>query len=748
VNKTCRFLASVCLCSLLPATAPALAGDDAGVDWPGWRGPAHDGVSTETGWSPVSRDEPLWTKHIGFGHSSFAVANGRLYAMGYDLERKLDVVYCLDPQTGEEQWTHTYPAEHWNEGHDGGTCTTPTVDGDTIYTSNREGKLFALRADTGSVLWSHEMQPELGVTPPRWGFSGSPVVVDDMIVMNVSKLAAYEKATGTLAWVTEKEYGNAYSTPIEFDFNGRPSMLVLNGLGLAVIDRADGSEITFHPWTRNPERAVYGSTPVVVGNRIFISASSGTGCVMLEPNEEDGLDVVWESRVMRTAYSGAILYEGHLYGFDASILKCIDLEGNEKWRERGIGLGAVALVGGRLLVIGAKGELIIAEANPEKYVELSREKVLDGGAFWSTPVLSHGLAFARNSLGDMVCRDYRATRESRHGPRLAGAGALPSAQVLLARHVEAIGDGDAVGGMTGVHLTGAGEQHGGGPIETCDAELTWVAGGPDTGAFVWRFSSGLDFGYTPKMGWRMSQSGPAVLEPDDIALIREVGDLQRVLTKAWGYASLETVESRVFDDRPCYVVAAELEGGAKRTLYFEVESGLLAGQEGEDVPLWIFDDYRSVGAVKVPMEWSFFDAESGSMTLAKFSEASADAPAAASLQPPPLITMMTRSPEEKEAANEALRAKHGDLVGKYVLASGSMAGTPITIDIGDGGIRLAFGPQPPGFLSEPDEEHRLFLMAQPQIYIAATPRAGGDGHDIVLWAYGNEFGRIERAEEE
>jgi outer membrane protein assembly factor BamB len=733
-------IVALCLGALVATTVPALAA--AGADWPQWRGPDRTGVSAETGWSAAGRDEPLWSRNIGFGHSSFAVADGRLFAMGYDLERKLDVVHCLDPATGEEQWTHTYPAEFWNEGHDGGTCTTPAVDGDTVYTSNREGKLFALAADTGSILWQHDMQSELGVAPPRWGFSGSPVVVDDLVVLNVAKLAAYEKSTGEFRWITEKEYGNAYSTPIEYELDGRPAVLLLNGLGLAVIDRTDGSEITFHPWTQNPERAVYGATPIVIGDRIFISAASGGGCAMLEPSEEDGLDVVWESRAMRSNYAGPVLYEGHLYGFDASILKCIDLEGTEQWRERGIGVGAVVVVGGRLVVIGAKGELIVAEATPERYVELSREKVLDGGAFWSTPVLSHGLVYARNSLGDMVCRDHRPSPEVATAARPDLPAALPAPETLLARHVEAMGGADALRGVTAVHLTGRGEQHGGGPIERCDAELSWSA----RGAFVWRFSSGLDFGYNPRLGWRLSMAGPAVLEEDRIATIRETGDLHRLLEPGWGYGALETIETRVFDDRPCYVVSAATADGAGRTLYFDAETGFLAGRDGDDLPLWVFGDYRPVGGVRLPMEWSFFASDSGSMTLARFSEGTLDDDDDTRLEPPMLIRMMTRSPEEKEEANATLRAKYADLVGSYRLATGSMAGTPMAISIGDGGIRLTFGPDPPDFLAEPDDEGRMFVMSNRQIHITVKQDDAGGDPEIILYAYGDEFGRLERAD--
>ncbi len=724
-------------CCWTLVAAPALAGSENEADWPRWRGAEATGVSPETGWSPAGTNGTLWAKNIGFGHSSFAVANGRLYAMGYDNERGLDVIHCMNPETGEEIWTHTYEADFWNEGHDGGTCTTPAVDGDMVYASNREGRLFALRADSGSVVWSRDLQEELGVTPPRWGFSGSPVIVGDTVIANVGTLSAYDKSTGVHKWTSERELGNAYSTPIEYDWFGRPCVLVLNGLGLAAIDRNDGSEIAFHPWSRNPDRSIYGATPVIVGEHLFISANSGGGCVMLTPKQDGTFDVAWESRVMSNNYAGCVLYDGHLYGFDRSILKCIDLEGNEMWRRRGIGVGAVVVVGGKLLIIGAKGELIVAEATPEDYIELSRHDVLDGGAYWATPVLSHGLVYARNSLGDMVCRDYRGDVNVPDA-RLDLPQEMPAAEALFAKHVEAIGGARALRSLNTLSLTGTGERQGGGPVEHCDAQLSWSA----NGSFVWRFASGLDFGYRGDSGWSMSAQGPAVLEGAQLDNYREVGNLYRVLEENWGFESAETTEARVFDDRTCYVVQATVTDGNTRTLYFEAESGLLAGHEGDDVPLWTFDDYQKVNGVLIPMEWSFFATQSGAMTSAKFTKAVANQTDASRFQPPALIALMTRTEQENEQVNERLRKDYNHLVGRYQLITGNMIGTPLTISIDGGALRSSFAGGQLDYLAEPDEQGRMYSMTNRELYIQLSEHEDKHNVDMVMWAYGNKLGDI------
>ena len=133
----------------------------------------------------------------------------------------------------------------------------------------------------------------------------------------------------------------------------------------------------------------------------------GHGCALLAFDEGEA-KVVWESKAVASKMSGCVQIGEHLYGFDErNMLKCVDLEGQEVWRER-LDLGSVTGAGERLIVISGDGELIISAANPEKYEELSRAKVLEGGVCWTPPVLAGGRIFCRNSLGHLVCRDHRA----------------------------------------------------------------------------------------------------------------------------------------------------------------------------------------------------------------------------------------------------------------------------------------------------------------------------------------------------
>lgn len=381
--------------------APARGGEER--SWPQWLGPTNDGISTESAWSSTGKEADVWRAEVGLGYSSVAIQGGRLYTKGFDKDAGMDVVWCLDPKTGEELWAFPYPAEIWDRFHAGGTLSTPTLDGDAVYTLDREGKAHCLDALKGEVRWEKNLRAEHDLEVPTWGFSASPVVVKDVLLLNVGTILALDKATGKQLWKT-KNYGHAYSTPVVCTLRGRPALAVINGEGLILLDLEGGKELATHPWKTQYD--INASTPLVAGDKFFISSGYNHGCALLQL-ADDGLKVLWESKAMRTQMAGCVLIEDNLYGFDDRILKCVGLDGAEKWEVRGIGNGALIGAAGRLIVVGASGELIVAKASPAAYEELSRQKILDGGVYWTTPVLLDGYIYCRNNLGTLVCRDHR-----------------------------------------------------------------------------------------------------------------------------------------------------------------------------------------------------------------------------------------------------------------------------------------------------------------------------------------------------
>ena len=338
------------------------------------------------------------------------VTDGKLvYTMGYDKAKGIDIVWCFDALTGEEVWTHSYEAEIMDRAHEGGTVNTPSIDGDVLHVLNREGKLYCLERQTGEVRWFTMLLPEdnpHGLERPTWGFSGSPLVLEDELILNCGKILSVDKSSGEVRWAS-RDYGHAYCTPITFEHEGRPVLAILNGDGVAVLSRADGSEIAFQAFT-GETLGINAPTPVLVGqSSLFISSGprDGNALFALEDGE---LREVWANKEMINSFSGCVLVGEHLYGYHRSLLRCITKEGEECWSVRGTGNGAVSAAGDRILAMTSDGELIVCKADPEEYEVLLRTPVFDdGGRYWTKPVIANGVVYCRSSRGGLVARDHR-----------------------------------------------------------------------------------------------------------------------------------------------------------------------------------------------------------------------------------------------------------------------------------------------------------------------------------------------------
>ena len=408
-------IASLSLAALLvhtPARAQHVSGAEAPVqakegqrkapEWPQWKGPRRDGISIESGWAAKPKGE-LWMTTVGLGYSIVTVSGGQCFTMGHDADKQLDYVFAIDPATGFENWTYSFPAATMNRGHSGGTQSSVASDGKQVYVCNREGKTHCINAKTGKRVWARDLGEQEQLNLGRWGFASTPLVLSDAIVVNLGKVFALDKTNGKVLWKSKDNYGVAYSTVADIKWKGKAAYAVFSGEGLAILDPKDGKEIAFHEWNAG-RRGRNSATPLTIGDKLFIS-SGGKGCAMLAAGEK-GVDLLWENRSLRTQYSGALHYQGHIYGFDGGTFKCLDLEGNEKWAQRGFGQGAFTIAGGRLVIVTSRGELVVGKASAKGFEELSRTKALAGGRFWTKPVFCDKRVYIRNSLGDIVCLEF------------------------------------------------------------------------------------------------------------------------------------------------------------------------------------------------------------------------------------------------------------------------------------------------------------------------------------------------------
>lgn len=392
----------------LPALVFATALD--ARDWPQWRGPDRNGISTETAWLtqwPAEGPKTAWRAQVGLGFSSFAVAGGRAVTLGHADDK--DTVFCFDTGTGRVLWKHSYPAELGDKFFDGGTTGTPVIEGGRVYTLSRWGDAFCFEAADGKIVWSKNVQQETGARVPDWGFTGAPLVQGDRIYLNVGDAGlALDRKTGAIVWKSAPKSAG-YSTPFPM-VSGSDALLVFgSGQSYVAVHPSDGREAWRIRWLT--QYGVNAADPIVDGNRVFLSTGYGKGAGLFQLGGAEP-SPVWKSKVLRTQLNAAVLFQGHLYGVDGdttdrAALKCVELSsGTEKWAEEGFGSGGVVIAGGQLIALGGTGELMVAPATPAGFKPTARAQVI-GGKTWTAPVLADGRVYCRNSRGEVVCLDLR-----------------------------------------------------------------------------------------------------------------------------------------------------------------------------------------------------------------------------------------------------------------------------------------------------------------------------------------------------
>jgi len=403
-----RYLLLVALGFVISAIGLSRYGAAEAADWPNFRGPNHNGISDETGWSATwPKDGPklLWKKSIGNGFCSIAVSNGRAYTMGNIKDN--DILYCFEADTGKQIWKKSYPCPLFKKNHEGGPAATPTVSGDSVYTFSKNGDAVRFKAATGQIVWHKKLNKELGLKHPTWYFAGSPFVIDNLVILNAGTNGiALNKADGSVVW---KSGTNApgYATAVPFTVGNQKCVAMLVSREIVGLIAATGKIVWRHPWKTSWDANI--GDPIISGNTVFVCTGYNRGCALLKI-EGGNVAEIWQNKNMSNHVSSCVLWKGHIYGFDGQQggggkLTCLNYEtGEVKWAQKGMGTGSLMLADGKLIVLSERGKLVIAPASPEGFKELSSAQILTGKC-WTVPVLANGRIYARNAVGDLVCVD-------------------------------------------------------------------------------------------------------------------------------------------------------------------------------------------------------------------------------------------------------------------------------------------------------------------------------------------------------
>jgi outer membrane protein assembly factor BamB len=408
-----RTLAGLCVVAFAALATPHA---QVTTDWPQWRGPSRSAISPETGllrtW-PASGPPRVWAaSNLGAGFGSIAVSRDRVYVQG--MRNGQSMASALNRADGKLVWTK--PIGRAVENYQGpGPRGTPAVDGDRIYVLTENGDLAALRIQDGTIVWQRNILRDFGGRNIGWLISESPLVDGNNVIVSPggrgAGMAALDKMTGKTVWVSrELSDGASYSSPIVADVQGVRTIMTLTSEAGVGVRASDGKLMWRHQSVANGTANI--ATPVYSDNRVFYTSDYGTGGALLALRAQNGevrAQEVYFTRDMQNHHGGVIVVDGYLYGFNNSILTCMEFAtGKVMWRHRSVGKGSLAYADGHLYLLSENNVVGLAEASPAAYREKGRFTIPDQGwPSWAHPVISGGRLYVRDQ-GILTAYNIRA----------------------------------------------------------------------------------------------------------------------------------------------------------------------------------------------------------------------------------------------------------------------------------------------------------------------------------------------------
>ena len=367
-------------------------------EWPGFRGAGRDGIirglRIQTDWS-LSPPEELWRRPVGPGCSSFAIRGGLIYTQ--EQRGDAEILSCYALATGKPVWQHEDRARFYDSHAGPGPRSTPTLAGDRVYTLGGTGILNVLNVADGSLVWSRNAAAEAGIEALPWGFTASPLVTGNVVIVALSgRLAAYAMADGKPMW-KGPDGGNSYSSPHLLTISGIPQVLLMSATGAVSVDPVSGREIWKYSWPIT-DRILQ---PAILENGDLLLSEEGSGVRrMAVTRKGDSWDFMesWTSPDLKVNFNDMVIHKGHVYGFDGPALACVDLSNGKRIWKGNRYRGWLLLLGDQdlLLVLSEKGELALVKAVPDQFTELGRFTAIEGKT-WNHPAIAGNIVVVRNA---------------------------------------------------------------------------------------------------------------------------------------------------------------------------------------------------------------------------------------------------------------------------------------------------------------------------------------------------------------
>ncbi len=373
--------------------------------WSRFRGPGGAGHVQDEFIDRTPGLKMVWEKEIGSAFSELLVRNDDLYTMSSDKTDSLhgnEYIMAFNAQTGVEKWRCRIDSLYFEiDGWGHGPRSTPVLHGGLIFCLSGNGKLSAHKTSDGTMIWQNDLVAGYQSTRPRWGYSSSPVVVNEMLVVEVGgkdnqAFMAFDPFTGKPLWNSQN--GEPfYNSPLYAQIDNEEQVIFASGDRLYSL-KPDGDTL----WTYKMPFRLITTMPLLLGtNRLFLSGVRSPGFVIIEMDQHKITEIARGDH-LQTDFNTASYHNGFIYGFNVAILRCISADTGElKWSKRGYGKGSQIVVNNHLVVLSDQGLLVIAEANPDAFVEKASAQAIKGKS-WTAPSYASGKVYVRNLTG-MAC---------------------------------------------------------------------------------------------------------------------------------------------------------------------------------------------------------------------------------------------------------------------------------------------------------------------------------------------------------
>jgi hypothetical protein len=390
-------------------------------DWPGIYGPRRDHTSTQKGllrsW-PAGGPKVLWTLPLNAGFGGPAISGGHVYLLDRD-ESVGDKLRVLDLATGKELWTFSYDSP--GKFMFAGSRTTPTIDGDHVYTVGAMGDLYAVNTKTRKPVWRKNIWKDFGGDEelPRWAIVQNPLIYGDLLIVAPQTaqagVVAYDKRTGALKWKSPALSGiPGYVTPSIVKVAGEDHLVMITGAAGRGRNARGGSVNGLDPntgkllWTYTNWQCIIPVAPVVDAGQGRLLAAGGyaAGSALIKVEKKGGAYAVSElyknpdfgSHTQPPILHGGYFYSHYTTNERSDGLVAMSLDGQVKWltgQQPAFVRGGSVLADGLMLTTDGNTKLYLVDPAPDAFKPLASAVILAPGDNWAPLALADGKLFVR-----------------------------------------------------------------------------------------------------------------------------------------------------------------------------------------------------------------------------------------------------------------------------------------------------------------------------------------------------------------